>query len=116
MNLFVHEIDVARLQARIGRVYEQRVAQLAQKGYEEHTRKMYAAVRQARAQFAIAEGNDREDQQPMTPKEQAALNTQRQARFRDLSPGEQTKLHAEIDAMWAGIPEHVRGKALKLIS
>jgi hypothetical protein len=52
----------------------------------------------------------------MTPKEQAALNTQRQARFRDLSPGEQTKLHAEIDAMWAGIPEHVRGKALKLIS
>jgi hypothetical protein len=47
----------------------------------------------------------------MTPDEQRALDLQKHLEFKDLSPGEQQRINADIASMWAQIPAHLHEKA-----
>jgi hypothetical protein len=47
----------------------------------------------------------------MTPDEQRALDLQAHFEFKDLSPGEQQRIQADIASMWAQIPSHLHEKA-----
>lgn len=52
---------------------------------------------------------------PKTPEEQQKLDSQAHEWFADFTPEEQRKFEAERQEMWSKIPEHLRGKAERLI-
>jgi hypothetical protein len=103
---------------RIGRIYENRVAQLDQQGYLTEMRRLRQGNRAIEQQHAISEGRQPAKPRggPMTPKEQEAFDAQGHYAFKDLAPAEQAKLNKELSSMWGQIPAHLQEKARKLIT
>jgi hypothetical protein len=53
-------------------------------------------------------------QESISDKEAEALDAQRHDYFSDWTPQEQERFKSEQSAMWAQIPEHLRGKAERM--
>jgi hypothetical protein len=108
-NSFLREIDKQEMRAKVGRIYETRIAGATEKSFKTIMAQLRAQER--RIELIQAKQEKRiPTPTPPTFEERQAREAQQHVRFSELSADEQ----ALREQMWAKVPEHLRARAKEL--
>lgn len=90
-------------------IYDVRLAGATEKSFKE-------VIAKLRSQERAMERVERKlEEHDMTPKEMQAVQSQRHLTIATMPARERDALQAEIDQMWAKVPEHRRDRAFSLL-